>query len=813
MTGLWEIVVPEAGTNHVINPSFEENVTDGVTAWVGGGTTGTLAQSDDWAAVGEWSLKMNVTVGGGTGNGAYNDVSISTSPASAVLSAWLKVEAGTTVYFELAERASGVNVQIETEEIVGPAGGLYTVALAAIVNTTPTLRWVARIMTATGTAYIDGVQLEVGDAVTPTTYIDGDQPGCSWAAAPHNSISTRSAYTRAGGRPTNLDDYGVYVTDIDGIGMPPIMHLVDQLALQPGALLRGVRPQQRVIVLNSSIQAASRADLHAKRRALINILKHDFSDPPEPVLLRYTGAGNTLEIAAHYDDGLQFSRTAGFSEATPIRLIAYAPFWHALGNRVAVLDGQADVADADYIMRKTDGVWADLGGGLTGVVRAILRLPDNNILIGGAFTNAGPSSNADYLILYDASTGAYTKPWSTSEPNGTVRALALDSEGRIYIGGEFTAVGAVANTAYIARLTADLGTVASIGTGNGAVYALAGGRGMKIYATGAFTSIGGTSMTRIGVYDTDAESWAAVGTGLNGNGYALAQTPNGDVIAGGAFTQAGGGAIPYAARWNGSAWVALDSLALDDEVYALAADQAGNVYIGGKFDQLGTDTDYSRVAKWNGSALEPLGTGLYPQGYVYALAVTADGTLFVGTSGTYLNALAGTIPPVRYLGMWNGSAWASLDNGVGDTVYALLVDDVDNLIIGHADTGTGQAAGVVTVTNDGTRRVSPVLTITQAGTAHLLYLRNIRTGATLWLDYWMAHEEVFTVSFKAGAVAVTSSVYGPVWNAVLPQSTITGFDLLPGDNEIALYALKVDGLTMTAHLTYERLFWSADGED
>lgn len=96
---------------------------------------------------------------------------------------------------------------------------------------------------------------------------------------------------------------------------------------------------------------------------------------------------------------------------------------------------------------------------------------------------------------------------------------------------------------------------------------------------------------------------------------ALAVMPNGDLIAGGSFTAAGGGAANCIARWDGSAWAPVGTgltrfaagfpLA---SVAALAVLPNGDLIAGGSF----TAADgvfVNRIARWNGSLWLPLGEG------------------------------------------------------------------------------------------------------------------------------------------------------------------------------------------------------------
>jgi hypothetical protein len=61
-----------------------------------------------------------------------------------------------------------------------------------------------------------------------------------------------------------------------------------------------------------------------------------------------------------------------------------------------------------------------------------------------------------------------------------------------------------------------------------------------------------------------------------------------DLYAGGFFTTAGGVPASYIAKWDGNAWSPLGS-GVNNLVYALAADGTGHLFVGGTFSLAGTN--------------------------------------------------------------------------------------------------------------------------------------------------------------------------------------------------------------------------------
>ena len=107
--------------------------------------------------------------------------------------------------------------------------------------------------------------------------------------------------------------------------------------------------------------------------------------------------------------------------------------------------------------------------------------------------------------------------------------------------------------------------------------------------------------------------------------YALALDGDGNLYAGGSFHTAGRVSANHVAKWNGTAWSPLGS-GTSDWVYALAVDDAGNVYAGGSFDSAG-GVSANLIAKWDGAVWSPLGSGMAGEDLpgVSALAVDNPG--------------------------------------------------------------------------------------------------------------------------------------------------------------------------------------------
>jgi len=141
--------------------------------------------------------------------------------------------------------------------------------------------------------------------------------------------------------------------------------------------------------------------------------------------------------------------------------------------------------------------------------------------------------------------------------NGTVLDLALQSDGKVFIGGQFTKVNYSARNR-VARLNEDGSLDTTFDPGNGAnctVSALAVQIDGKVVIGGCFTSVGGESRRRVarlqtdGLVDIDFDT----SSGANDSVSDLAVQLDGKVIIVGEFTEVDGEPCNRIARLKGDA--------------------------------------------------------------------------------------------------------------------------------------------------------------------------------------------------------------------------------------------------------------------
>ncbi|MBH8557790.1 T9SS type A sorting domain-containing protein [Hymenobacter negativus] len=371
---------------------------------------------------------------------------------------------------------------------------------------------------------------------------------------------------------------------------------------------------------------------------------------------------------------------------------------------------QAGGAPVNNIARLAGGTWSALGPGvglgLHGYagfdvsVQAVVVAPSGLVYVGGAFRLAG-GTLANNVACWDGNNWQALGAGPTNGTNATVKALAVAPNGDVYVGGEFTlAGGAVANR--VARWNGTawnaLGSGAANGFNYGAVNGLALAPTGELYAGGSFDRAGNNIYAN-GIAKWDGTAWSAMGTGLGSGGTystgevaAVAVAPNGTVYAGGSFSRSKRGPTDFIARWSGTAWVALATGSYYDvggPVSALAVAANGDLYVGGDFT-LANAVPVNYLARWNGIGWSGVGTST-PSGInvaVTTLALGAAGEIYIGTS---FRPLAG-ITVANRIAKWNGTAWSSLGTGLNGLVGALAVGSTGKLYAGGSFTATGDGS-------------------------------------------------------------------------------------------------------------------------
>ena len=404
--------------------------------------------------------------------------------------------------------------------------------------------------------------------------------------------------------------------------------------------------------------------------------------------------GFTQRIASKWD-GSTFSPIAtkfagSGSTAVTIRTLVALPDGRVImGGAFEGFDGLGAVNVAAF----EAGSWSAFGSGTDSAPLVFHKLSDGRLVAAGTFrTIAGVSANG--IAIFN---GATWSPLGTGIQGGAVQALAELPDGRLVVGGNFSSAGGVAAGGLA---TWNGSTWAALGTGIAvspftAVEALLYAPNGKLYIGGGFTAIGGVTASRIASWD--GTNFAPLGTGCVSTVSTLAWHGN-KVIAGGDFDSAGGVAnTRRVAAWNGASWSALGSGITGDPfgpqlVYSLLSASDGNLYVGGSFDQ--TNISYG-LGKWNGSSWSSEWSSSLNASIasVSTLLELPNGDI---VAGGYLTS-AGTVP-VKGIARRDHTTgtWSSLAGGVtGTTTTTGVVGALGNFGNGFVAGGTFVRTGAV----------------------------------------------------------------------------------------------------------------------
>lgn len=264
----------------------------------------------------------------------------------------------------------------------------------------------------------------------------------------------------------------------------------------------------------------------------------------------------------NYDGSLDTSFNPGSGADGPVYALAetFAPGRRlVVGGSFVIFNG---VTRPGLVRLNDDGTvdpGFNTGIGVNGTVYAVAVYPTNTlhggaVLIGGDFTSVnGVPLNRIARLNSDGSVDtAFNPPGGAGD---VVSAIALQTDGRVLIGGAFTNVNGVAFN-HLARLNDD-GTVDptfNVGAGaNGPVYALALQQDNRIVVAGDFTRASGVTRNRITrlMPNGTVDPTINFGTGANGVVTTVAIQPDQKLVIGGGFTQVQGLPRAHLARLYG----------------------------------------------------------------------------------------------------------------------------------------------------------------------------------------------------------------------------------------------------------------------
>ena len=312
-------------------------------------------------------------------------------------------------------------------------------------------------------------------------------------------------------------------------------------------------------------------------------------------------------------------------------------------------------------------------------VNALAVQSDGKILVGGDFTQLGGQARSRLGRLHpDGSLDTSFDP----APDNTVTAVALQADGKILVSGQFTLLGGQARSR-IGRLNPDGSVDQTFDPGaNDLANALVVQPDGKILVGGQFTTLGGggtgtTARSRIGRLNADGSLDMTFDPGASALVTSLVLQQDGKTLVGGGFGRLGGGGTGLHDRVrigrlnpDGSLDFSFDPGAEDGAVNALAVQSDGKILVGGFFSGLGGGAR-NRIGRLNADGSLDLGFDPGANNPVDTVAVQVDGKILVGGQFTMLGGGTGTTPR-NYIGRLNadGSLDMTFDPGANSLVSA-----------------------------------------------------------------------------------------------------------------------------------------------
>jgi uncharacterized delta-60 repeat protein len=387
------------------------------------------------------------------------------------------------------------------------------------------------------------------------------------------------------------------------------------------------------------------------------------------------------------DVAQKFGEFPGFNDAV-LSIAAQTDGKILLGGRFTAYNG----ASANFIIRlNADGsrdTSFSTGTGFDNYVKTIVVQADGKILVGTDFTTYN-GVNENRIIRLNTD-GSKDISFSTGSGfNNTVFAIAVQADGKILVGGQFSTYnGVTANS--IIRLNTNGSKDTSFITGIGFssfVTAIATQSDGKILVGGEFTSYNGATAMRIVRLNTNGNKDTSfiTGIGFNASVSTIATQADGKILVGGYFTNYNGVTENRIIRLNTDATKDTSfsiGTRFNDTVLVITVQADGKILVGGNF------TSYNGVAEnfiirlnTNGSKDTSFGTGTGFNSFVFAIAVQTDGKILVGGQfGTYDGVLTNVIIRLNT----DGSKGASflIGTGFNSTVLATAVQADGNILVG-----------------------------------------------------------------------------------------------------------------------------------
>jgi uncharacterized delta-60 repeat protein len=310
---------------------------------------------------------------------------------------------------------------------------------------------------------------------------------------------------------------------------------------------------------------------------------------------------------------------------------------------------------------------------------------DGMILLGGNFTAVGGQQRNRIARIFP--NGTLDNTFNPSA-NSTVRALAVDGNGAILLGGDFTRVGGQIRNR-VARLfpngTADTFNPNAGANAGNSVNTLAIESTGSIIVGGTFVVIGSTTRNRIARIFSNGTLDTAFNPNANGSVSSLAVQTDGRIIVSGDFSSIRGQTRSRIARLNSDGTVDTFNPSANAQAFSLAVLSDGKILLGGSFQFVGGQAR-NRVARIHSNGA--LDTGFDPNAnaLIESLAVDSNGRILLG--GTFTSVGGTSRDRIARINS-DGTLDTGFDLNANGRVASIVLQEDQKILIGGEFTLVG----------------------------------------------------------------------------------------------------------------------------
>jgi uncharacterized delta-60 repeat protein len=373
-------------------------------------------------------------------------------------------------------------------------------------------------------------------------------------------------------------------------------------------------------------------------------------------------------------------------------------------NRIIRLDSEG-VKDSSFIT----------GNGFDNQVKSMAIQSDGKIIVGGEFLEYNDLFGINRFIRLNTNG---TKDTNYNEGTGfnmAVHSLAQQSDGKILVGGDFTSYNGM-NENNIIRLSVNGTKDNSFNSGFtdfSAIKTIVIQSNEKILVGGTFYTYNGTNVNSIIRLNADGTKDPSFTSGLDSytSVTTIVEQPDGKILVGGAFTSYNGVIANRIVRLNtdGSNDLSFNSgIGFDNTVFTIALQSDGKILVGGLFTSFGGVME-NRIVRLNVNGTKDVSFNS-ENGFnnnVSSIMVQTDGKILVG--GAFTSYKGVTENRIIRLNT-DGTKDLSFNTGTGfnDNVYLIKLQSNGKILIGGAfSTYEGIIeSGLIRMNTDGTNDTS-----------------------------------------------------------------------------------------------------------